>query len=186
MLWRLIKMTYICFKLAIFKSKTKAKIQSLAVAVALNEKEWLEEGMINLWLTKCYTKRLDDFFRACKALFVTDSIRVNTDQKLNSKFSTPYLQSAPGGSTKTLEPLVILVNHSFKTIVRDLWEQWMMIGEHRFTATGRMGLATVQEVIRWIDKARASVLQWFQRFGVKLRMSYFCLLLLSHLTFWPP
>ena len=152
---------------------TMPKIQSPSVEVAVNEKGWMDQEMMNLWLTKCYTKRPDGFFRARKALLVMDSMRAHITPQFKDKLkmfnSTPAI--IPGGLTKVLQPLDISVNRSFKAVLRNLWEQWMMDGEHSFTATGRMRRATFQDVIGWIDKAWASVttetiLSGFRKAGI--------------------
>ena len=159
--------------MVIFKRKTMAKIKSPSVEVAVNEKVWMDQEMMNLWLTKCYTKRPDGFFRARKALLVMDSMRAHITPQVKDKLkvfnSIPAI--IPGGLTKILQPLDISMNRSFKAVLRNLWEQWMIDGEHSFTATGRMRHATFLDVIGWIDKAWASVttetiLSGFRKAGI--------------------
>lgn len=60
--------------IVIFKHKTmpKAKFPS-SVVVDTNEKGWIDEGMLNLWLANCYSKHPDGCFKARKALLVMDS-----------------------------------------------------------------------------------------------------------------
>lgn len=146
--------------MVIFKRKTMPKIQlSPSVVVAVNEKGWMDQDMMNFWLTKCYTKRPDGFFKTRKALLVMDSMRAHITPQFKDKLkafnSIPAI--IPGGLTKLLQPLDISVNRSFKAVLRHLWEEWMMDGEHSFTATGRMRHATFLQVTEWIDKAWTSV-----------------------------
>uniref|UniRef100_A0AAR2J5P4 HTH CENPB-type domain-containing protein n=1 Tax=Pygocentrus nattereri TaxID=42514 RepID=A0AAR2J5P4_PYGNA len=131
--------------MVIFKRKTMPKIQSPSVAVAVNEKGWMDQEMMNLWLTK--------------SLLVMDSMRAHITPQFKNKLKVFNTIPAiiPGGLTKILQPLDISVNRSFKAVLRHLWEQWMLDGEHSFTATGRMRHATFSEVIEWISKAWASV-----------------------------
>ncbi len=150
------------------------KIQSPShVVVAVNEKGWMDQEMMYFWLTKCYTKRPDGFFRTRKALLVMDSIRAHITPQFKAKLkgfnSIPAI--IPGGLTKVLQPLDITVNRNFKAVLRRLWEQWMTDGEHSFTATGRMPHATFWQAIEWIDQAWASVttktiLSGFRKAGI--------------------
>ncbi|KAM8748282.1 trace amine-associated receptor 13c-like [Acanthopagrus schlegelii] len=59
-------------------------MQSPSVVVALNEKGWMDQQMMSLWLTKCYSKRPDGFFRSRKALLVMDSMRVHITPELKN------------------------------------------------------------------------------------------------------
>lgn len=160
--------------MVIFKRKTMPKDESPpTVVVAVNEKGWMNQEMMNLWLTKCYTKRPDGFFKTRKALLVMDSMRAHITPQFKDKIkacnSIPVI--IPGGLTKILQPLDISVNRSFKAVLRRLWEEWMVDGEHSFTATGRMRHATYQQVLGWIDTAWASVtietiLSGFRKAGI--------------------
>ncbi|KAJ8004350.1 hypothetical protein DPEC_G00158260 [Dallia pectoralis] len=129
------------------------------VVVAVNEKGWMNEEMMTIWLTKCYTKRPDGYFKTRKALLVMDSMRAHITPQFKDKIkacnSIPVI--IPGGLTKILQPLDISVNRSFKAVLRRLWEEWMVDGEHSFAATGRMRRATFQQVLGWIDTAWKSV-----------------------------
>ncbi|TWW67298.1 hypothetical protein D4764_02G0003390 [Takifugu flavidus] len=101
------------------------KIQFPSVAIAVNEKGWMDHEMMNVWLTKCYTKRPDGFFRTRKALLVMDSTRAHITPQFKDELkgfnSMPAI--IPGGLTKILQPLDISVNQSFKAALRNLWEQ---------------------------------------------------------------
>lgn len=148
-------------------------IQSLAVVVAVNEKGWMAQDMMNFWLTKCYSKRPDGFCRTCKALLVMDSMRAHNTPQFKDKLKLFNTIPAiiPRGFTKVLQPLDISVNRSFRAVLRQLWEQSMTDGEHSFMATGRMRHATFLEVIGWINKAWASVttetiLSGFRKAGI--------------------
>ncbi|KAJ0000467.1 hypothetical protein NQD34_012309 [Periophthalmus magnuspinnatus] len=145
--------------MVIFKRKKIPKIVSPSVVVAVHDKGWMDEEMLNFWLTECYTKRPDGFFRIDKALLLMDSLQANITSQLKDQLevfnSIPCI--IPGGLTKVLQPLDISVNRSFKAVLHHLWEQWMVDGEHSFTATGKMRHPTFLQVTEWIDKAWTSV-----------------------------
>ncbi|KAJ0023466.1 hypothetical protein NQD34_003365 [Periophthalmus magnuspinnatus] len=144
--------------MVIFKQKNMPKIQYPSVVVAVNERGWMDQEIMNFWLTKCYTKRPDGFCRTRKALLLMDSMRAHITSQFKDKLkvfnSIPCI--IPGGLTKVLQPLDISVNRSFKTVLRHLWEQWM-IDEHSFTAARDMRHASFLQVIEWIDQAWSSV-----------------------------
>ncbi|KAK7890943.1 hypothetical protein WMY93_022906 [Mugilogobius chulae] len=117
--------------------------------------------------------RPDGFFRSRKALLVMDSMRAHITPQFKAKLKAVNTIPAiiPGGLTKILQPLDISVNRSFKAVLHLLWEQWMMEGEHSFTATGRLRHATFQQVIEWIDKTWTSlttntIVSGFRKVGI--------------------
>lgn len=86
--------------LVIFKRKTMPKIQSpSAVVVAVNEKGWMDQEIMKFWLTKCYTKRPDGFFRTRRALLVMDSMRAHITPQFKAKLKVFHSIPAiiPGG-----------------------------------------------------------------------------------------
>lgn len=94
------------------------------IVVENNAKGWMDTDMMKKWLTKCYNRRPDGFFKKSKAMLVMDSMRAHiTDQikeeikKLNT---IPVI--IPGGMTKLLQPLDISVNKSFKGHLKIMWE----------------------------------------------------------------
>ena len=146
--------------LMIFKRKTaiKEKLPS-GVIVHNNEKGWMDNDVMDLWLNSCYVKRPGGYFRQQKSLLVLDSMRAHisdiTKDRIKATSSIPAV--IPGGLTKLLQPLDIAVNKVFKTELRKLWEHWMCHGEKSFTNTGRMRRASYQTVVQWVKDAWAAV-----------------------------
>ena len=146
--------------MVIFKRKTavKAKLPS-GVVVHQNEKGWMDNDTMNLWLSTCYSKRPGGFFRQSKSLLVLDSMRAHiseiTKERIKATSSIPAV--IPGGLTKVLQPLDISVNKSFKCELRKIWEQWMVSGEKSFTNTGRMRRASYETVCQWVKDAWLAV-----------------------------
>lgn len=146
--------------LIIFKRKTpvKEKLPS-GIIVHQNEKGWMDNDVMNLWLSSCYVKRPGGFFRQSKCLLVLDSMRAHisdiTKDRIKATDSIPAV--IPGGLTKILQPLDISVNKCFKTEMRKMWESWMSTGEKSFTNTGRIRRASYQTVCQWVKDAWMAV-----------------------------
>ena len=132
----------------------KDKLPS-SVVVTQNEKGWMNQDVMKLWLSRCSGRRPDGFFRQKPALLVMDSMRAHITPEI--KESVHALNSIPaiipGGLTKLLQPLDISVNRSFKLVLRELWKEWMTTGEHSFTNTGKMRRATFADVCGWVATA---------------------------------
>jgi len=89
-----------------------------------NEKGWMDNDVMDLWLNRCYVQRPGGFFRQQKSLLVLDSMRAHisdiSKERIQTTDSIPAV--IPGGLTKLLQPLDISVNKSFKAELRKLWE----------------------------------------------------------------
>lgn len=146
--------------MVIFKKAKVPKEQfPNSVVVHANKKGWMDEEGFKIWVNQCYSRRQDGFFKSKKALLVMDSMRAHiTDMSKNRIINSNTIPAIiPGGMTKILQPLDISVNRSFKSYIRDLWEQWMINGDHSFTKTDRMRRASYLEVVNWVDRAWKSV-----------------------------
>ncbi|KAK7096455.1 hypothetical protein V1264_016230 [Littorina saxatilis] len=142
--------------MVIFKRITMPKEKfPKGIVVQVNKKGWMDEKMMDTWLTECYGKRPGGFFRRTKALLVMDSMRAHITEKVKKSITATnsIIAIIPGGTTKYLQPLDISVNRPFKVVMRDEWERWMVDGEKSFTKTGRMRRATFADVCQWVLKA---------------------------------
>lgn len=142
--------------MVIFKRKTAIKDKlPPGVVVHQNEKGWMDNEVMDLWLNRCYVKRPGGFFRQKKSLLVLDSMRAHisdvTKERIRATDSIPAV--IPGGLTKLLQPLDISVNRCFKAELRHIWEDWMNNGDKSFTATGRMRRASYPTVVQWVKDA---------------------------------
>jgi hypothetical protein len=87
--------------LVVFKRKTLPKGNfPKGVLIAANEKGWINQDIMKVWVEKVWRKRIQSLFNP-KSLFIMDSYRAHmTDdtKRLVSKYSK--LAIIPGGLTK--------------------------------------------------------------------------------------
>jgi len=142
-----------CKPLVIFKRKTIPKdVFPKGVIVTANEKGWVDGNIVNYWLENIWRKRKNSFF-CNKSVLIYDSARPHITKEVKAnveKYS--QLVVIPGGLTSKLQPLDLSVNKSFKSKIREKWENWMVNGYHSFTKSGQIKKASYSEVCRWIDE----------------------------------
>lgn len=142
--------------MVIFKRKTlpKGKFPD-GVVVKANEKGWMDEELMRVWLNEVFVKRPGGFFHTSSSMLVCDSMRAHLTESVKSLVNrtNTVLTVIPGGLTKILQPLDISVNRSFKAKLRKTWEQWMTSGDHTFTRTGRQRGVDYATIIEWILEA---------------------------------
>ena len=145
--------------LLIFKRKTMPR-ENLPrnCVVTCNEKGWMNEEVMKIWGEQVWRRRPGAFFSS-DGLLVMDSMRAHLTDKTKEVFRAQRSKIAiiPGGLTCKLQPLDVGVNKSFKTYLRQEWEEWMSAGIHDFTATGRMKRASIPVVCSWVINAWAKV-----------------------------
>uniref|UniRef100_A0A8C3U480 HTH CENPB-type domain-containing protein n=1 Tax=Catharus ustulatus TaxID=91951 RepID=A0A8C3U480_CATUS len=146
--------------MVIFKRKTLPKDKfPNGIRVAVNAKGWMDEEVMQTWLTEVYGGTLDRFFNQLSVLLIFDSMHAHKTENMKEivKKKNSELAVIPGGLTKELQPLDVGIICSFKAKVRLLWEKWMMEGEHSYTNTGRLRRASYATVCQWILDAWGEV-----------------------------
>ena len=63
----------------------------------------------------------------------------------------------PGSTTSHLQPADMSWNKPFKTAYRELYNQWMISGEHSFTPAGNMRAPDKLTCLQWVVKAWEAV-----------------------------
>jgi hypothetical protein len=87
-----------------------------------NEKGWMDNNVMDLWLKSCYVQRPGGFFRQQKSLLVLDSMRAHISDisKERIQATDSILSVIPGVLTKLLQPLDNSVSKTFKAEHRKL------------------------------------------------------------------
>ncbi|CAL4062438.1 unnamed protein product, partial [Meganyctiphanes norvegica] len=141
--------------MVIFKRKTMPKeVIPNGVVVHVQEKGWMDENGIKLWIDKVWSRRPGGLLRK-PALLVWDQFRAHKTEtvKNNLKRIKTDLAVIPGGLTCQLQPLDVCINKPFKAFMKDEWNKWMMLEDFDVTATGRRKRPTIAQVCQWVKKS---------------------------------
>ena len=93
-------------------------------------------------------------------MLVWDSFRAHLSKPVRSTLRSINTECVviPGGMTSMLQPLDVSINKPFKDRMRAKWQNWMLAGQHSFTAGGRIRKVELDEICRWIsDTSEISV-----------------------------
>ena len=88
-------------------------------------------------------------------MLVWDSFRAHLSKPIRCTLQSLNTECVviPGGMTSMLQPLDVSINKPFKDRMRAKWQEWMLAGEHTFTARGRIHKVDLDEICRWISDA---------------------------------
>ncbi|CAI7733070.1 unnamed protein product [Closterium sp. NIES-54] len=124
--------------------------------------EWMDADGVIEWLDGAVKPYINPKFgvRPRKALLVLDSYREHLTPEVKKKFCELNLVPAviPAGCTSEIQPLDIAVNRSFKTTVRQLYQEWFeREGVDTLTKKGNIKKPPVELTLKWISAAWKSV-----------------------------
>ena len=136
----------------IFKRKTLPKGMKFpkGIHVRVHPKGWMDENLMLDWLKTVWGRRQGGRLR--RSLLVLDAFRCHRMPSIKQQLVDDKTDLAiiPGGMTKMLQPLDVTVNKPMKDALRRLWNDWLLDGDHTFTAGGRMRTPTLTDVTEWI------------------------------------
>jgi hypothetical protein len=140
--------------MVILKRKTIPK----EILVRANTKGWVNGTVMEDWMTSIFQKRKSAFFKKPKkehCLLIFDSCTALLKPEVKEAVEKyTKLALIPAGLTKHLQPLVISVNKSFKTKLRNSWDEWMLDFKMiSLTKGGNRRKATFSTICGWIVKA---------------------------------
>lgn len=161
----------------IFKRKTlpKGKFPQ-NIIVSANETSSMTAAETVLWQNKVWIKRPNSLFDR-RSLLMLDSAPGHKTAEVKAKFreNGTTLAMIPGGLTKKLQVLDISVNKSFKSRLRNKWEQWMINGFKEYTKSGRIKRASYEEICKWISQSWEEVPDSAIKNGfVKTTINFYC------------
>ena len=139
----------------VFKRKTLPKNLNFPkeVVVRCQAKGWMDETLVQDWLRTVWSK-VGDLSRR-KSMLVWDSFRAHLSKPVHNTLRSINTECVviPGGMTSMLQPLDVSINKPFKDRMRAKWQNWMLAGQHSFTARGRIRKVELDEIYRWISDA---------------------------------
>ena len=139
----------------VFKRKTLPKNLNFPkeVVVRCQAKGWMDETLVQDWLRTVWSK-VGGLSRR-KSMLVWDSFRAHLSKPVRSTLRSINTECVviPGGMTSMLQPLDVSINKPFKDRMRAKWQNWMLAGQHSFTAGGRIRKVELDEICRWISDA---------------------------------
>ena len=139
----------------VFKRKTLPKNLNFPkeVVVRCQAKGWMDETLVQDWLRTVWSK-VGGLSRR-KSMLVWDSFRAHLSKPVRNTLRSINTECVviPGGMTSMLQPLDVSINKPFKDRMRAKWQNWMLAGQHSFTAGGRIRKVELDEICRWISDA---------------------------------
>jgi hypothetical protein len=120
----------------ILKRKTMTNDKIPQGIVHVQEKGWIDENGMKLWLEEVWVMRSGGLQRK-PALLLCDQFKSHVTEatKRRVKDLNMPLAVIPGGLTSQLD---VSNNKPFKAFMREEWTKWMDVPHHDLTLTGQM------------------------------------------------
>ena len=148
----------------IFKLKNIPKEKfPRGIYIRVNEKGWVNEQEMLWWIETVWTSR--NPFGNPRSMLVLDSFRGHIVESVKNRLKEKNTNMAviPGGCTSKLQPLDVAINKSFKSKVKDRYNDWMISNIHAFTPTGKIKRPSYSTVATWVkeswDEVDVSIIQ---------------------------
>ncbi len=140
--------------MVIFKGKRLPHNLPLGIIVQMQEKGWMDEQIMRLWIKKVWTRRPGGLARR-KSLLVMDSFEGHKTDLVKKRCNEENTDIAiiPGGLTSVLQPLDVCLNKPFKDRLREKWRMWMARGEYELTKGGNLKKPGYNIICKWIIEA---------------------------------
>ncbi|CAG8657899.1 8691_t:CDS:2, partial [Paraglomus occultum] len=99
----------------------------MGINVRVNEKGWCNETEMLWWINNVWSKRLTNQYESSRSLLVLNSFHGHLVNSVKQQFVSKKTDLAviPGGLTSKLQPLDVMINHSFKAKMRIQYNEWM-------------------------------------------------------------
>ncbi|GBC04795.1 hypothetical protein RclHR1_05880008 [Rhizophagus clarus] len=144
------KLPAVCiFKL---KNVLKEKFPN-GIYIRANEKGWVNEQEMLWWVENVWTSR--NRFGNPRSILVLDSFRGHIVDSVKNRLVEKNTNMAviPGGCTSKLQPLDVAINKSFKSKVRDWYNNWMISNIHAFTSAGKIKRPSYSTAATWVKES---------------------------------
>ena len=135
-------------------ARVKSKLKVPAnVGVRASTNGWMTAHEYHRWLTTVF-KKMDE-----QRLLTVDSYRSHTTKEsidmVKSECNAEVV-IIPDGYISVAQPMDKCINHPFKQLVRDHWQEWMRQDRPK-TPSGNLKQPTRQDVIDWVSQAWSSI-----------------------------
>ena len=140
--------------MVIFKRHFQKKNFLKGVIVHVQENRWMDDKGCIKWINKV-CERCPGGLLNCKSLLVWDMFKSHLCENIKTTIKRINTDIAviPSGLTSILQPLDVCLNKPFKDGLRKCWNEWMVSGDHTFTAAGNMCAASLTNVCEWVVKS---------------------------------
>ena len=136
---------------AIPGKKVKSEIAAMKGAIVkCSANGWMNDELTEDWVSHVWGSLAFN-----KSFLVWDSFKCHINEKIKEtlKKMNTVMGVIPGGCTKFLQPLDVSINEPFKTIFRELYDEWYRKGEFEYTKGGVVELPNYVLQIQWIVDA---------------------------------
>ena len=109
--------------------------------------------MKETYVKRIWKRRPGGFFNTGKSILLMDSAKSHLGDEVEQAFTdvNSSIKIIHGGMTPLLQFLDTHVNKSFKGIMKEKWEDWIVNGEAKFTEKGKRKRASYKLVAEWAD-----------------------------------
>ena len=115
-----------------------------------------QEFMLSSYIPKILSRRPGAFFSShnLSTLLIMDSATSHTTDNVSEALEHCNIKSKiiNGGLTPLIQFLDTHVNKSFKSAMREKWEDWVENGEVEYTKSGKRKSASYQMICEWVEE----------------------------------